>query len=680
VSSFDQLSKRAKKLENQGQIDEAIKLYEQFLQDFPKNTRAKAALEKLRKGVPVSVKTPQDLYTVAKKQIDQGDVKRGIAILEQLVKDVPGYVSAWNMLGMAYFQIKNTIDAERCLRKALEIDRNYVLAWGNIAVLFHSQGKLDNAITAFQNAIILEPDNVGFHSSISGILSSLGRYDEAEKACIRAIKLNPSFFGSYINFANVLYAQQKFLAAKQAVEQALQLNSAYSSGVTQYLYLRAKLCDWSELPLGFETFDTIGTPGNSVSPFSTLTHEDDPLRQLRRSEVRALDYDIFKTYPSFSHPEKRPEKLKIGYFSADFHNHATLSLMMGLFAAHDAEKFEIQAYSYGKVTEGERRNQLHQMVDKFWEVQDRSDEEIVKHAREQGIDIAIDLKGYTQEARTFLFAHRLAPIQINYVGYPGTMGSNFIDYLIADHTIIPEQFRNCYSENIIYMPHSYQPNDSDRKFEENTQSRHDLGLPETGFVFCCFNANYKISPREFDIWMRLLDKVEGSVLWLLRPNTWAEENLRNEASAHGINPDRLIFADRVSEKKHLGRQKHGDLFLDCFNVNAHTTASDALWAGLPLVTKVGKQFAARVAASVLNAANLPELIAETEEEYEAIALDLALHPQKAAALKAKVAENVKTCPLFDSKSYTLDLERGYEAAYERYLRNQSPADIDLASS
>jgi len=580
-------------------------------------------------------------------------------------------------LGFAYFKDQKSPEAEKCLRKAIEIDKNFAMAWVNIGALFSTQNKFDLALQAFQNASYIEPQNAGIFSSIAGILVEMRRFDEAEKYCVQAIKYDPNLAEPYLNLGIVLYRKKKRGAAKQAFEKVAQLRPNSMTALSDYLHVRAQICDWSELAPEFRTVKPLGKPGNSVSPFSFLHFEDDPYAQKKRSENRAHEFAVRDALPQFPRPDSRPQKLKIGYFSADFHNHATLSLMMGLFGDHDKSRFEIHAYSYGGVTDGWRRGQLQKLVDKNWDVQKASDREIVQHAREQGIDIAIDLKGYTQNGRPQMFAYRLAPIQINYVGYPGTLGADYIDYLIADHTIIPDEYNNAYSEKIIYMPHCYQPNDGGREFPENTQTRSELGLPENGFVFCSFNANYKISPREFDIWMRLLKQVEGSVLWLFEGSQDAVLNLRKEAGIRGVDPARLVFAGYLPEAEHLARHKHADLFLDTFNVNAHTTASDALWTGLPLVTLPGKQFAARVAASVLKAANLPELIARSEEEYEAIALDLALNPEKTEAMKAKVKENVKACPLFDTKSYTSDLEHAYDAVYERYLRNESPADIDL---
>lgn len=679
MSSFDQLSRRAKKLENKGQIDEAIKLYEQFLQDFPKNTRAKAALEKLRDCASGTGISAQQAFMKASQLIEQGAFAQGIELARKLVDSAPENVQVWNLLGLGYANDQKPLEAEKCLRKAIELDKNFAMAWVNIGKLFLAQKKLELALQVFQNASYIEPQNATFLSMVAGTLVEMRRFDEAEKFCVQAIKYDPNLAEPYLNLAIILYHKKKRGAAKQAFEKVAQLRPNNMPSLSDYLYVRAQICDWSPLAPEFQTVKPIGKPGNSVAPFSFLYFEDDPYVQKKRSENRAHELAAHETVPQFPRPASRPQKLRIGYFSADFHNHATLSLMMGLFGDHDKSRFEIHTYSYGSVTDGWRRAQLQKLVDKNWDVRNLSDREIVQHARDQGIDIAIDLKGYTQNGRPQIFAHRIAPIQINYVGYPGTLGADYIDYLIADHTIIPNEYKNAYSEKVIYMPHCYQPNDGGREFPENTQTRTELGLPENGFVFCSFNANYKISPREFDIWMRLLKKVDGSVLWLFEGSQDAMINLRKEAGARGVDPARLVFAGFLPEAEHLARHKHADLFLDTFNVNAHTTASDALWTGLPLVTLPGKQFAARVAASVLKAANLPELIAKSEQEYEAIALDLALNPEKTAAMKAKVKENVKACPLFDTKSYTRDLERGYDAAYECYLLNQAPADIDLAS-
>jgi len=350
-------------------------------------------------------------------------------------------------------------------------------------------------------------------------------------------------------------------------------------------------------------------------------------------------------------------------------------LMAQIFERHDKEQFEVYAYSYGPDKQDEMRKRLVSAVDVFHDVRGMNDIQIVELARAEGLDIAIDLKGFTANTRLAPFAYGLAPVQISYLGYPGTLGADFIDYIVADPVVIPTDNRQYYSEQVIYLPNTYQPTDNTRVISDKTITREDMRLPSNGFVFCCFNNNYKISPKEFDIWMRLLGGVESSVLWLLKSNKWAEQNLKREAEARGISAERLIFAEKVPQAEHLARQKLADLFLDTFNYNAHTTTSDALWAGLPVVTKLGEGFAARVAGSLLTAIDLPELITENEEAYEVLALTLATDLKRLGQIKSKLDRNRLTQPLFDSEMYTRHLEAGYQMAYERYFNGQERSDI-----
>jgi predicted O-linked N-acetylglucosamine transferase (SPINDLY family) len=367
----------------------------------------------------------------------------------------------------------------------------------------------------------------------------------------------------------------------------------------------------------------------------------------------------------------------VGYFGSVFHDHAMMFLMGGLFREHDAAKFEIHAYSYGDNRSGEWRDRVKNTIDAFHDMAGLSDAEIVEIVRANPLDIAIDLNAHTQRTRAGLFAYRLAPVQINYLGYPGTMGAPFMDYIVADPIVIPESARPFYTEKIISLPHSYQPNDDQRAIADTESTRADFGLPDDGFVFCCFNNNYKISPREFDIWMRVLNKLPGSVLWLLGAGEATERNLRNEAAKRGVDRSRIIFAGKLPHSAHLERQRHADLFIDTFDYNAHTTASDALWAGLPLVTKAGKQFAARVAASLLNAVGLPELVAETDEDYEALILDLATNRERLASIRQKLAANRQSAPLFDSAGYARAFERGLARAYDLYFEGKDPEHIEV---
>jgi predicted O-linked N-acetylglucosamine transferase (SPINDLY family) len=349
--------------------------------------------------------------------------------------------------------------------------------------------------------------------------------------------------------------------------------------------------------------------------------------------------------------------------------------MAGMFDCHDKSRLDVTAISFGPDDNSEMRQRLKASFEQFIDAGKYSDEKIALHIRETEIDILIDLKGFTQDSRTGIFARRPAPIQVNYLGYPGTMGANYIDYIIADQTVISDEYKKFYSEKIAVLPNSYQANDCKRGISDKAITRFDVGLPSKGFVFCCFNNNYKITPRVFNSWMRILKQIEGSVLWLLEVNASAASNLKKEAVARGVSSERLVFAKRMPLPEHLARHKLADLFLDTLPYNAHTTASDALWVGLPVLTCLGETFAGRVAASLLNAIRLPELITTTLDAYEQMAIGLATHPEKLVAIKRKVTENRLTTPLFDTKLFTKHIEAAYTTMYERHQAGLAPDHI-----
>jgi protein O-GlcNAc transferase len=323
------------------------------------------------------------------------------------------------------------------------------------------------------------------------------------------------------------------------------------------------------------------------------------------------------------------------------------------------------------------RQRLAKSFDRFADVRGMTDGAVALQARQDGIDIAIDLNGYTKHNRAGIFAYRAAPIQVNYLGYPGTLGADFMDYIVADKFVIPEENQKYFNEQPLYLPNTYMPTDDNRELSKKPMSRGDMGLPNDAFVFCCFNNNYKISSAEFDIWMRLLNNIKGSVLWLRKSNEISHLNMKKEAAKRNIDPSRLVFADRVPMDEHLARQRLSDLFVDTFAFNAHTTATEALWAGLPVVTKAGQGFAARVAGSLLNAVGLPELVTKTEQDYEALILELATNPTKLAKIKEKLVVNRLTQPLFNTELYTRHLENGYQQAYQNYLDGNSPQTITV---
>ncbi|WP_251374578.1 hypothetical protein [Polynucleobacter sp. es-EL-1] len=412
-------------------------------------------------------------------------------------------------------------------------------------------------------------------------------------------------------------------------------------------------------------------------PFTLLALSDNPELQKKSAEI--YFQNKYPVNPILGPIIKRPrnKKIRVAYFSADFHDHATGHLIAELFELHDRCQFELVGFSFGPISNDGMRLRLKKAFDNFIEVGNKSDIEIARLSRDLEVDIAIDLKGFTKDSRTGVFSYRAAPIQVNYLGYPGTMGAEYIDYIIADKTLIPTEFQSGYSEKVIYLPNSYQVNDRRRSISNKKFSRQDLGLPENNFVFCCFNNNYKILPPTFASWMRLLKAIPRSVLWLFQDNPRASENLLEEATQHGVDASRLIFAERMPLAEHLARHRHADIFLDTFPCNAHTTASDALWAGLPVLTLMGESFASRVAASLLHAIGLPELITSTQGEYEALAIELAKNPKRLADIKAKLANNRMSSPLFNTPLFTRNLETAYIKMYERYQADLQPDHITI---
>ncbi|SVB28826.1 uncharacterized protein METZ01_LOCUS181680, partial [marine metagenome] len=380
---------------------------------------------------------------------------------------------------------------------------------------------------------------------------------------------------------------------------------------------------------------------------------------------------------SIPRPEKKPMCLKIGYFSGDFNLHPVTCLIIKMLELHDRSAFEIHAFSFGPDNHDTMHARLIDGVDVFHDVREIPDKDIAELARSKGIDIAIDLTGYTQNGRWGILAYRPAPIQISYLGYPGTMGAEFIDYIIADDILIPDGNEQFYSEKIVYMPHCYQVSDNSRTLPQKDITRTTLGLPETGFIFCCFNTNYKITHHEFNIWMRLLDKVEDSVLWLLQSNKWSEKNLKRRAMDRGIDPARLIFAQSCEYSEYLVRLTIADLYLDTFTFNAGAIANDALWCGLPVLTRQGQGYVARMASSLLTAIDLPELITTNEDDYEIRALELASNSEKLDSIKARMTFNKNKTPLFDTERFTKNIESAYTQIYAKYFAGENPESIHV---
>ena len=540
-----------------------------------------------------------------------------------------------------------------------------------------------DALNAYCRVLAIQPDHVGGIHAMGVTLAAMGEFDRAVEAFCTALLVDPYHADAARNLGQILTLCERLDEAIGVFSLALARDPGNHFLRLRKCYQQLHVCDWTawdEIPGLLDRTEALSDAG---TPFVMLAFADDPAVQLRHARERAGQLMREAGSPA-APPVRRREpgaRIRIGYLSADFHDHATMHLMAGLFREHDRAAFSIHAFSHGPdCPDHAMRRLVVENVESFSDLKGLSDAAAAQLIRAADLDILIDLKGYTKDARSGILAHRPAPLQVAYVGYPGTMGGPFIDYLVSDITVIPPAERRFYTERIVYLPGCYQPTDNRRAIAPAAPTRADLGLPEDGFVFCCFNQTYKITPAEFDLWARLLRARAGSVLWLLGCNQWAEANLRAEAAARGIDPARLIFAAKLPQDEHLARIARADLFLDTFRVNAHTTMSDALWAGLPAVTLAGRQFAARVGASVLRSAGLPELITETAADYERLCLELANDPARLAALRARLAETRDRCALFDTAGYVRNYEEGLRQAFARGQAGLAPADLVIEAA
>ena len=443
------------------------------------------------------------------------------------------------------------------------------------------------------------------------------------------------------------------------------------------MYSRIQICEWSEIESDTQTL-IINIQKNKriISPFTALALIDDPkVHKLCAKIYVENQHPMNLTLGQISKRSKK-DKLRIGYFSADFRNHAVSILMAELFELHNKERFEIFAFSFGPNDGSTLRFRLSQSFKQFIDVRSMSDKQIAELSRKLEIDIAVDLGGYTANNRMGIFSYRTAPIQVSYIGYLGTTGAQYIDYLIADRTIIPEGMEKYYTEKIVFLP-NYQCNDRKRKISERIFTRQDLGLPESIFIFCCLNNNYKISPSIFDSWMKILKAVKHSVLLMYAENPWVEKNLKKEAESRGVDSNRLIFCTHAPPDEYLARYRACDLFLDTSPYNAGATASDALWAGLPVITVPGRTFSSRIAASLLHSIGIPELVLKSNTEYEELAVELANNAEKLNSIKQKLLNNRLSTALFDTPLFAKNIELAYMKMHERYLADLLPENLSL---
>lgn len=590
----------------------------------------------------------------------------------------PEHAEAHHNRGISLNELRRREAAIESYDKAIAIKPDFAEAYAYRGKALEELNQHGAAVDSYTKAISIKPDFAEAHFDRGVALIKLKQHQAALESFDKAIAILPGFAMSHANRGQVLMELKQFEAAIDSFDKALSISSDLPFIYGTRLHTKMRICDWHAVGNQIiELCQKIQNGTCATPPFAFLALSDSLALQRKAAEIWVSENEKKSSSLEVGVMPKRvrQEKIRIAYFSADYHNHATAYLMAGLFEQHDKSRFELIAFSFGPDLKDEMRQRVRAAFDKFIDVRDKSDKEVALLCRSLNIDIAIDLKGFTQDQRAGIFSHRAAPLQVSYLGYPGTMGAGYIDYLIADKTLIPEPSQQYYAEKIAYLPNSYQVNDSTRKINDKVFTREELGLPVSGFVFCCFNNNYKITPGTFDGWIRILQRVEGSVLWLFEDSPGAADNLRQEAQRRGLNPRRLVFARLMPQADHLARLRAADLLIDTFPYNAHTTASDALWVSLPVLTRPGEAFASRVAASLLTAIDMPELIASTPEEYETMAVELATDHVRFKAIKEKLERNRLSTSLFDTKLFSRNIENAYTQMYERYHAGLAPDHI-----
>ena len=633
--SKEQIINQAFKFHSQGNISEAAKLYQYFMnQGF------------------------NDHIVFS----NYGDILRGLGNLQEAeivtrkaIEINPNFPDAYLNLGIILKDLGKSKEAELSTRKAIEIKPDYAEAHSNLGIILQGLGKLKEAELSTHKAIELNPNFALSHYNLGIILQDLGKLKEAELSTRKAIEINPDFADAYLNLGIILQDLGNFGDAINQYKQALKSNNQSSLAKAALIITKGITCDWSDDGTHYIWLKSIGIKGESISPWGFFSLEDDPLKHLKRSKKFYKEkYTRTTNHIKFS----KKNIIHIGYFSADFRRHPVMPLIAPLLELHDKSIFKIYLYSFvPKEDEYTERAKKSGCI--FRNIKKLNDIEVVELARGDKLDIAIDLMGYTKHNRMAIFSYRIAPIQINYLGFLGSVGSDTIDYIIADNITIPRENEKFFTEKIIRMPNCFLCDDNKKEIYKDSICRRVFNLPDQGFIFTCFNDNYKITKREFNIWMNLLIKTEGSVLWLYKSNQWSMNNLCNEARKRKVHPDRLIFADKLPLDKHLARHSLGDLALDTFNYNGGSTTSCALWGGLPVLTKIGQSFMARVSASLLSSIGLSELITYSESEYEEKALHISQNPDELIRLKSKLNKQKETSTLFNSELFTRDLENKF---------------------
>ena len=660
IERADALIAEGHALEDAGDVAGALARYEASAQAAPEHARAH--------------------LNIGNALLAQGDAAAALRAYEEAARLKECYAPAHFNKGNALARLGRLSEAMASYREAVACDPEFADAWVALGNSQDDFAQWSDALASYLRALELRPDHAPVLVNLSGVQRQLGLLADAESACRRAIALDASLSQAHAGLGKVLLDRGDASGALASFRHAAELDPASGAALAQAFHSANQMCDWSRRADDERALERLVASGAAgVPPFYLLSLQPVATDASSLQRRAALQYargtmgPLLAQQPLAVRRERR-ERLRIGYLSADFHEHATMHLLRGVLSAHDRARHHITAYSYGR-TQDSTTQAARDSVDEFRDLGAMSDADAAALIAQDGIDLLVDLKGFTRDARLGITALRPAPVVVSWLGYPATLGEpRLADWIIGDPVVTPIENAANFSEALALMPHCYQPNDSGRVVAA-PPTRKEAGLPEDAFVFCSFNQAYKFNPETLDVWCRLLHEVPGSVLWLLAGSHGMASNLRREAAARGIDTSRLVFAPSLPLAEHLARTTLADLALDTFPVNSHTTASDALWAGVPLVTRRGDAFASRVAASLLTAVDLPELVTDDWDGYFTLAKALAADLERLAHMRARLAANRANGPLFDTQCFTRDLERLYERIWQAHRAGSREAIV-----
>jgi protein O-GlcNAc transferase len=645
------------------------------------------AISCYRQATALNPMLVEAFYNQANILEKQDRFDEAIDCLKHCIQFKPDWAEAHNNLGNLSKQLGFLDDAICHYQKAIETKPELEEAHLNLGNALKDRGSFGNAIDCYRKALQIRPVNATAYLNLGVTYAEADHTAKAIECFQKATQLNPQFAEAY-NYMGVVLAEESRLdAAIDCFQKAIAISPNYAEAYSYLIHQLQHTCDWNLLVRFSEKLELLITRAKNKGqfivepPFICMARNSDPVMNLTVAKTwsRKIEKPLQNLKLPFSFETRRQKKFKltIGYLSGDFHDHATAHLMRSLFGLHDREKFKINCYSYGPDDHSNYRKQILNQSDQFIDIRKQSHIDAARRICEEEVDILVDLKGHTRGARLGILACRPAPVQAHYLGYPGSTGADFIDYLITDKIVTPKDHAAYYSEKLVYLPHCYQVNDDQQEIADRNWSRKALGLPEKGFVFSSFNLPYKIDPVMFDSWMRILQQVPGSVLWLFDDNQNARHNLRREAANRGVESDRLVFAQKIEKAEHLSRLQCADLALDTRIVNGHTTTSDSLWVGVPVMTMEGGHFASRVSSSLLRAVGLPELVTDCSQDYEKLAVQLALHPSELNAVRQKLNINRLKMPLFDTARFVKNVELAYSEMWRIFIEGRAPTQIEV---